>query len=219
MVPLVESEIRLALSIEASVETANNLVRAQYPNLHQGADGYNEINRALTLFLALSAAKLFERPAPRRKETPAERDLRSDVASIPLLINLLREPAHQQELIADARQWTPTLADAQAAACSRAINDAISAFAFCETDAGKVVLAKFKDLRDKVVAHTLTAALGALPTYDDLFRLIDIARDVFGNASLAVLGRYIDLTHHEKRMIDAATDFWTPSFAALATAR
>lgn len=219
MAPLIENEVRFALSIEANVETANGLVRARYPHVRRGADAYNEINRALTLILALTAAKLFELPAPRGKQTPAERDLRSDVASIPLLVNLLRDPAHQRELIEEARQWTPSLAGAQAKACSRAIRGAIAAFGFCETDKGKAVLAKFKDLRNKAVAHTLTSVLGALPTYDELFRLIDVAKSVQGHAALAVRGHNVDLNLHEKRMTESALDFWTPSFAALATAQ
>jgi hypothetical protein len=107
------------------------------------------------------------------------------------------------------------MADEQASACTRALGEATKAYAFCETSKGKVALAKLADLRNKVIAHTLTVALGALPSYDELFQLTDVARDVCGPASLAVLGRAIELKDYEERMIRAATEFWHPAIGAL----
>lgn len=216
MMPLVDNEVRLALSIEANVETANRLVGAHPPQ--KGGVAYNEMARALTLFLALTVAKLFELPKLRKGEMPADRDLRSDVASVPILLNFLRDGAFRAELVAEARQWTPFMADEQATACERAIDEAIASYAYCETDDGRAALAKLSDLRNKVIAHSLTAALNALPTYDELFRLTDVARDVCGHASLAVRGRQNDVKAYEKRMMNAAIEFWTPVMSALARA-
>lgn len=211
MMGLIYEDVRIALAAEASLEAANDIVRATPNRTRPGISAYNSVHQGLSLNLAISLARLFDEGSSKRHP-----NLR-DVASIPLLVRLLCQKRCRRALIARAREWTPMapgLADAHEAGCSRAVSDAVAAYViFAKSSEGKRALARLRDFRNRRLAHSLMVeALSALPRYDDLFRLMDVARDVSDAAQLAIDGIEPDLLNHERIVRKDADDFWRSAF-------
>jgi hypothetical protein len=103
----------------------------------------------------------------------------------------------------------------------RAIDAAVNAHAgLRKTHAGRNAAAKLKSFRDKVIAHTLFGvAVKSTPTYAELFRLMDVARDVTEQARLAIEGLHIDLRETEEEHVKVARAFWRPALTAAAKVR
>jgi hypothetical protein len=115
----------------------------------------------------------------------------------------------------------PEMEDNNAAACERAIDQAISAYAkLRRTRAGRSAIANLKAFRNKVLAHTLIgSALQKAPTYNDLFLLMDVARDVSEHAQLAILGNNANLKGVEDEFSRVSRAFWSAALPAAATSR
>src|SRR5262249_27633079 len=156
-----------------------------------GADCYNAVKQGLSIFLALTLAKLFETPGLWRGKSKSFRFNNSDVASIPLMMRLLKQARCRKGLSKRAQHWTPQIpeiTEAQANACECAIDKAIAAYERLRgTRDGKNAVAKLKKFRNKVLAHTLLgAAVRSAPQYRELFWLVDVARDVVEHSRLAI---------------------------------
>jgi hypothetical protein len=64
------------------------------------------------------------------------------------------------------------------------------------------------------------AVIKAMPKYEQLFLLMDVARDVVDHAKLAIRGDNLDLKEVEKERRRAANAFWEPALkAAIVAAR
>jgi len=171
------------------------------------------------MFLSLALAKLFELPHRSRGETHARRYNRSDVASIPLLVRLLKQERTRQHLVRKARRWTPMLkhsGDKNAKDCGDAIAAAIGAYdAFRKSKAGRSAMRRLQLFRNKLLAHLLvTPPLRVRSTYGELFRLMDLAREVVAPARLAIDGMNLDLPTYEKERVRVANVFWRPALKA-----
>ena len=215
MVVLIEQDVRVGLSVEAALESANEIVSARISDYatYYGANCYNTVKDCMALYLALTLARLFD-PGARRF-----RPNKRDVASIPLLVRLLKQKRCRSALAKRARGWNPqlpSLADSNAAACEREIDSAILTYEkLRRTHKGRRAALTLKEFRDKKLAHSLMGAvLKALPQYQQLFLLMDVARDVTNHAKLAILGNNLDLTDVEKQKMQEAEFFWERALAA-----
>lgn len=222
MMPLIEVEVRRALDMEAALEGANAVVLEHIKGTTlSGAECFNTVSVAATFTLALTVAKLFEQPKARGDGAPSRRLNKSDVASIPLMLRLLKQKQCGTVLVDRARRWTPQLPGMEPVnivSCEHAIRDAVETYAtHRRKKSNQIAITKLKKFRDKVLAHTLFhAAIKSAPKYADLFLLIDVARDVFEHASLAVRGMALDLKQTEEIAAKRAAEFWLPALLAAA---
>ena len=221
MIPLVERELRRAIDVEAAMETANDAIASG--NLEgksfEGALCYNTIANSLALHLALTLAKLFEFPRPRKGEAPSRRHNASDVASIPLVVRLLKQTQCRKALVERARGWNAIEMDfgrINAAAVERAIDNIVKSDKdFRGSKTNHIALRTLANFRNKFLAHTLLgSALKKHPLFNDLFLLVDLARSIVSEASLAVRGLDLDLEGVEARAKEAARAFWRPALSA-----
>ena len=111
MIPLIVRDVEVAIQVEAALETANALVMSDELKdvRFYGADSFNIAQQSMSNFLALVLAKLFETPGPRWGLAKSSRYNVSDVASIPLLVRLLKQTRCRKRLRDRARNWTPKL--------------------------------------------------------------------------------------------------------------
>jgi hypothetical protein len=223
MIELISPDVTIGIQTKAALETANGIVTGELRDVQfYGADCYNTAKQSMSLFLALMLAKLFETPS-LRGQSKSTRFNKSDVASIPLMIRLLKQKRCRTSLSMRARDWTPAFpsrAEINAKDCERAIDRAIEAYAkLRRTHAGRNAVAKLKLFRDKVLAHTLLGkVLKSAPLYREMFLLMDVARDVAEHARLAVDGRHLDLRESEEEQENICRAFWRPALTAAATA-
>lgn len=223
MIRLINIDVQVALATEAALEAANNEVMGDLKGVKfYGADCYNAVRQSMSIFLAITLAKLFETPTLRGM-SKGTRFNKSDVASIPLMIRLLKQKRCKAILRGRAADWTPQIpqmTSRQIAACDRAIERAIESYEkLARTLAGRHAVAKLKKFRDKVVAHTLLGvAIEAAPTYREMFLLLDVAREVTEQARLAINGIHVDLSDVEETLTEVSVAFWRPALLAAAKA-
>ncbi|WP_133123845.1 hypothetical protein [Phyllobacterium zundukense] len=207
MTTRLEEDVKSALWIEASMEAANAFVISDKDRPYHGAETYNAVAQSMMLTLAVTVSRMFDKG--RKLTHPNKRD----VASIPLLIRLLRQKRCKDALIERARVWTPAsmeLESMHVRDCEKAIDRAIRAYhSLSTTGRGRHAIAKLKQLRDYRIAHHLMKVPDRkLPTYDNLFVLVDTARDVMNAAILAVKGVDTSLKEFEKMHRKEADRFW-----------
>jgi hypothetical protein len=218
MVRLIEENALLGLDIKAALIPSNEIVVSDIRQSEiVGAGCYNTLKYCMALHLALTLARLFD-PGARRNDAN-----RMDIASIPLLVRLLKQKRCRAILVARARRWTPhmpRLADAHAAACERAIDGAIQAYAKLRaTPDGRKSAETLKNFRNQKLAHSLIGTvLKELPRYSQLLLLMDVARDVANHTTLAVRGDNLDLKEIEIERHREACKFWKPALKAVISA-
>ena len=211
MVQRIEEDVKIGLWAEATLEAANEIVMATPDEERPGALAYHTIRQSLALNLAISLARLFD-PGSKRS-----RPNKRDIASIPLIVRLLKQRRCQKELVERARSWTPHLVgfeDTHANGCQRSIDEAISAYNELQnTGQGRAMIQRLRDFRNKRLAHSMMHdTLNALPKYKDLFKLMDVARDVIEDAKLAIDGQSMGLKDSEKIYFEEADEFWRTAF-------
>ncbi len=208
---LVEENLRIAIEIESVMEEANAIVKALPRKNFFGAQTYNVIKQCLTLELAIALARLFDSGRKWKKRN------KSDVASVPLLIHFLKQKRCRDVLLERARHWTPGSRDLNAADCTKAIEDALNSYlSVARSIGGRKALANLKDFRNVKLAHSLIGRLlEKLPTYDDLFLLVHVARNFTTSAKLAITGVNIDFAEIGQLRRDEAEVFWRVALTAL----
>lgn len=216
MIARIEEDVKIGLWAEATLEAANTILVAHPNRMWPGADAYRTIAQSLALNLAISLARLFD-PGTRRMH-PNKRD----IASIPLIVRLLSQQRCQRLLIEHARGWTPQLEgfdETHARGCKRAISEALDAHAdLNKTNGGRAATKKLREFRNYRLAHSMmTDMLKTLPTYNELFQLMDVAREVLEGAKLAIDGRSLDLKHSEEIYRAHADVFWTMALLGKST--
>jgi hypothetical protein len=215
MVKAIHRDLERALAIEAALEEANRIVNATPAQIRVGADTYSTISHSLTIDLAMTLARLFE-PMPAEQAKGGRKRLvpyKTERATIPLIVHLLRQKRCRDDLAARARQWIPhmpSIADSQEAACRKACADAVEAFAALRRiHDGRQGIARLNALRNNAIAHTLMWKHEAPgPQYRQLFRLADAARDVVAAALLAIEGNNTDFLDVERIRRKSAERFW-----------
>ena len=104
--PLVIDNVQIAIGLESTFESANEIVGdIQLKNpigiKSYGAHCYNVVTNSLLLNLALALARVYDRGT--QKIRPNFRD----IASIPLLVRLIKQKSCRAVLSKRARNWTP----------------------------------------------------------------------------------------------------------------
>lgn len=206
MIPILYRNVVNAIRIEATLEAGNDIVGSMADKSFAGAGAYNAIKQSLGYDLAMHLARLYD--IGTRSRHPNTRD----VASIPLLVRLLRQKRCQDALKSRAREWVP--GDRWAAPmyerdCEQALQRASDCYSATFTGRyGRGGLKTLKEFRDTFMAHSLLRDPGANPRYNHLFRLADAARDFVEHARLAVTGTNSSLRMHEEVFQQEAARFW-----------
>jgi hypothetical protein len=211
MMVLVLENVKLALHQEAALRTANMVVKTSVrgDRSYYGAECYGTICQTLALSLALTLARLFDEGSRRRPVN------KRDVASIPLLIRLLRQKRCRKALAARARGWTQEcpwqLADLDAAQCERDIDAASAACdRLRQTRECRVARKRLRKFRNKMLAHSLMdVVIRALPEYRQLFILTKAVRVITGHAKQG-LGDNLPLEGFATERRRQAKAFWEP---------
>lgn len=205
-----ENDIRSALQIKSALEAANAIIASDPVKKYHGAETYNLVKQCLILTLAQAVARMFDTPSARFHRNA------SDKATVLLLTGLLRRKRVRIALIDRAREWTGFNEDFYMRDCADGIDRAIAeAVRFGRSTSLRHSLRRLRSLRDTRLAHLLidngrqTAKSVALPTFDDVYKLLDVAREVMDGASLAVNGRSPALEGYENAYRDSAEVFWT----------
>jgi hypothetical protein len=159
----------------------------------------------------MSLSRLFD---PGSRNWPANK---RDVASIPLIIRLLKQKRCHKVLVARARLWTPEIPDLEeihAAGCRQSIDTAINTYDSLRRSAGsRAMMRRLRDFRNKRLAHSMMQdTLKALPKFNELFKLMDVARDIAEDAKLAIAGVNMGLKDTEEIYRATADDFWRYAF-------
>jgi hypothetical protein len=202
MIRAITRDVQIAMEVEASLEAANAIVTAAPTRKRPGAETYMATSNALTMYLALCVARIFDQGSARYP------DNKKDLASLPLMIRLLRQRRCQAILIDRARRWTPGFP--QDAACQRAIGEAIDRYrAMRRSSTDRASVRRLRNFRNEWLAHTMMDdPAKKRPAYKDLFRLIDVAREIVQPARLAILGEHHDLPEIEELYMADAKRFW-----------
>lgn len=212
MVPILHRNVINAIRIEATMEAGNDVIGSMKDKSFAGAGAYNTIKQSLGYDLSMHLARLYD--IGTRSRHPNSRD----VASIPLLVRLLRQKRCQAALKLRARNWVPgdrIAAPMYERDCEEALARASESYSRTFSGPfGRGGLKTLKQFRDTFMAHSLMTDPGANPRYNHLFRLTDAARDFVEQARLAVTGSNSSLLRHEQHFKREAKRFGARHFSA-----
>lgn len=221
MIPLLRQETENAIRLQASLESANDVVQRELRGRQfYGADCFNDVKLATQLYLSITLAKLFELPKPRSRQSAAKKLNSSDVVSLPLLLRLIGQKRCTRHLVGRARSWHPVMGDTNVNACEKAILGALAPYGRLRgSPQGIAALAKVRAFRNSFLAHTLlTRDEKSIPTYSELRLLTDAARDILQDAEFAVTGVHHFMADWEAERQRIARAFWIPALRAAAFA-
>lgn len=215
-----KNEVAMALRTKAVLEAGNTLIRDRYSGVQfDGADCYNALKMNAEVALVLSLSKLYELPRPRGGATSASALNRSDIASIPTLLWLLRQKRCRAHFIAFAATGWGHGAMGMAATwkdnCIEALTKIDNIAPLLRSRAGREAHQTLSRYRDDQIAHLYYRSRERLPNrYEEIFLLLDVARDLVEQTSLALHGINIDLEEREQIWLDSAKSFWEPALEA-----
>ncbi|MFT4131872.1 hypothetical protein [Labrys sp. (in: a-proteobacteria)] len=181
-------ETERAIALRETMEAANRILPpALKDRVFQGAEAYNMMMNALAMDLALTVARLFD----FTKDRPLKGQ---DKASIPVLAALLDLAGVRAEFKAQASKWSAPFvqtASTNVQACETAIDFIQKSVGRVQTQGAplEAALGRIREFRTKRLAHRLfDKDPNALPKYNDMFNLIDLAMEVVTQARLIVEG-------------------------------
>ena len=219
MVPLIIENVRIAIKLESALETGNEVVReirgdAEHGSHWYGADCYNTVINSVTLNLALTLARLFD--PGRKRMHPNKRD----VASIPLLLRLIKQKRCRSALAKRARDWTPRIAGMASlheATVLREIDAAVAVYTgLMSNHKGRSAAATLKGFRDKKLAHSLIdTVLKLLPRFEQLFLLLNTAMEITAHTRLTVIGENWEPEDFRREGRRQGKAFWEPAIRAV----
>ncbi|MCW6510964.1 AbiU2 domain-containing protein [Lichenifustis flavocetrariae] len=212
-------EADFAARVNAAFEGGNDAIH-QFKIEHgrspafSGAQCMNTLQTAALFTIASTLGRLFDPGSATRH--PNERD----VASIPLVLHLLRQKRCQDELAERARHWLfemPEMAEINAETVLTAADEAIEAYASLRrSPKGQRALRVLMRFRHDHLAHRLLPDLqrGQLrdtyTTVGEIWRLLDTALILADKLSLAVSGDgrdARDMHHARHREARAVWDY------------
>jgi hypothetical protein len=216
MLPLLERDVGAAIRMHAMWSAGNSVVGELELHGTSGsrAYAYETLQLSLVNSLALTLAKLYELPRPKKWQSPSARHNASDVASIPLMIRLLKQTQCRKALLERARLWTPhimSLAPSHLRLCEEKIDSAIERFALLRRrKRDQLAMIKLKNTRDRAIAHTLLLdrRVAKAPTYRAAFLQLIFAKGICEDAAMAIGGSEKKLGAGYRRTMDSFRDFW-----------
>ena len=210
MFPLLMEQTKLALHAEAVMEVLNeNAVSAKGSAIY-GPSTVRTIQNGLLVDLVISLAKLFDPQAPRasRGETVARRHNGSDVASLAVMVRLLKQRRCSSALAARAGFPAMEVHEALSKATRRWAT-------FRRSSKSRHAVTTLKEYRDKLTAHLLLVPPKTKPRYNELFHLMDAAMEMMQPIAIAVTGTNHALGEYEAMLREDALDFWSRAFPAI----
>lgn len=218
MLEHVQRDVYWALEIEVAMEAANEVIQAGLKGkLFYGATTFNVVSSAMAIQLSLALAKLFEVPTPRQGQSQARAMNGSDVASLPLLVRLLKQKRCRDHYVALSRGWSFAIGQ-QANSSPSEVDDLLDQV-FTRYGAARrdrryqLALSRVREFRNNRVAHSLLRG-HTPPIYNDLHMLMDLARDTLQDIRLAMTGINSDLLEKERFRRDEAHHFWSAALPA-----
>lgn len=186
IVPMLTGDVGSALALVTVIRTAERTLKPELQGRTvEGARTFNLLNEALMLKLAMDAARIFDWSCGKALDDQHK-------ASIPVLTGLLGLPDVAAVFVQRARGWTPGIEeDHQAAACRQALDRIIAAGEECADKGSNLgqALRRIRQYRTRRLAHMLfNKEPDELPTYTDVFALIEAAKPVVKDARFAING-------------------------------
>jgi len=205
MAKVVRMDVRWAMRTEVALEAANDLIVADPNKKLPGAATYEAISLSLTMHLALLLGRIFDKGSRLRPPN------KKDIASIPLLMRLLRQARCRRAIRASATRW-PGPRSVNERACNRSIDRASAAYAKLRGGPWLSAIRRLRSLRNRALAHSMRDLQPARPLYKDLFLLADLAAEISEAASHAIHG--IGETMHDEEEVyrKDADRFWKYAF-------
>ena len=212
MILLIPPQVEMAIQTGASWRASRKIMREEVEKAlpafveFEGSRCWGDTQQGLSLFLALTVAKLFENP--RRN---------ADIASIPLVVRYLQMKRCQDALALRARGWPGLMgADLNEDMCRRSISNAIEAYKnLRRKKSGQLAMAHLIRFRNDALAHTLMdKLLNRMPKYEELFTLLDVAQDVSYYALAAITGKDRRWENLVQSCTAGAEAFWSPAIKA-----
>lgn len=210
MIERIDVDVRTGSRVEQVLEEGNKIVGCIPVKNNSHAATYNCIKQSLVMNLAMTVARLYDNGSRRFSAND------KDIASIPLMIRLVKQKRCQKKIIETAfKNWFPVdtsehFKNKSRDDAKRAIEKAIQIYEERVSSARhrhyKTLL---KRLRDSELAHSkLEEYLDRKPTYNQLFHLMDAARDITELVALAVRGNNIYYSELVVSMNSNANKFW-----------
>lgn len=188
-------DVTIALENEATMASGNAAVARMRGPKRYGARSFNAIQRALTMDLALTLARIFDEGG-------------SDVASIPKLIRLLRDPTCKDEIRRQAAEWVPGLSDLNSEVAGRRIASAVEEYQALQSGA-RAELNALRAFRTDKLAHSLPdAPQKPVPRFQDLSRLLNAAASIIAHVQFAILDAEWEPSDTSEAVAHEADEFW-----------
>ncbi len=210
MLEPIAGQLAVAVEIEASMEVLNEEVHARQRPAIYGAEAFRVIQQAYVSELALALAKLYETPVPRNGATKAQAFNKTDLASIPLLLRLLQQDRCKAVLCDRNRSW-----DRDGTEVQWLIDDASRIWCrMRRSSAIRDALTRVTDYRHFAVHLLRRGPPARLPTYREVFVLVDNAVAIMRLIQPAMTGTNRNLSVFEELWRDEARDFWSRALPA-----
>ena len=211
MIERIDVDVRTGSRVEQVLEAGNKVVGSFPSKSSSRAATYNCIKQSLVINLAMTVSRLYDKGS--RRFSPNDKDL----ASIPLMIRIVKQKRCQKRIIDTAfRNWFPVDSseyfrnkskDDAKTAIDRAIQIYDEKVASAQHRHYRTLL---KRLRDSELAHSkLEEYLDRKPTYNHLFHLMAAAREITELLTLAVRGHNIRYSELVASIESNANDFWS----------
>ena len=221
MLTHIERELYWALEIEASMEAANEVIQGGLKGKKfYGANTFNVVSNALAVELSLVVAKLFEIPLARRGKSIVDRHNKSDVASIPMLVRLLKQKRCRNHYASMSEEWGFGIGHLNGSPSKvlQTLDKLVWRYGHARRNRRfQLALARVKDFRNNRAAHALMNQ-PAHPIYADLHLMVDLARDTLQDLRLVMRGENVDLLEREEIRRAEAAHFWSVSLNAAVAA-
>lgn len=215
MVSRIQDDVSTGSRAEAVLEKGNEVGGSLLGSNQVHAQTYNCLKQSLVLNIAMTTARLYDQGTKRYH--PNHRQL----ASIPLLVRLLRQKRCREHLVEEAYlTWMPhDTPDELREKCKQNASEAIDKV----IDIYRQEIASprrrhcrklLKQFRDTEMAHTKLEEYQLLrPTYSQLFQLLSAARGILEAAKFAVSGQPLYLEDMKSGIELNSRDFWNKALA------
>lgn len=210
-------EASFAARAHAAFQGGNDAIRA-YVDEHgrgpmfAGAECMNVLQASALYTVASTLGRLFDQGSARKHANE------KDVASIPLVVLLLKQVRCQKEMQERAREWhsyMSHMAEIDAASAVEAAREAVMTYAALRrSSTGRSALATLKTFRNERLAHRLLPVLdkNLLRTerskVGELEMLLGVATSFADKLSLAVTGHASDTKNSHRIRCRTARETW-----------
>lgn len=198
---VLDRSVRWAVQRRGVMDAGNRTVGEL--NTSHGAHAYNILHAALARNLTIDVVAAFDWSPVRSLEKQTK-------ASVPALVHHLRVPDVADQLLAFSRRWDGLSPDQNERDCGDALSRIEKRYSDCCADLEfQDSLSKLRQVRDYRIAHNVFDNEPPEPSYLQLSRILNNAKDFAADGLLAVIGRGQDYEGAEREAASSARDLWT----------